>query len=67
MKTIVAVSERGKLVGIHAPPPAGAKASAAILPGKGQKLHELEVEEALIAPERDKELVRMLKRRFRLK
>lgn len=67
MKTIVAISERGRLVGTYEPPPPGQEASASILPGKGQKLHELEVDEALLARGREKELLRVLKRRFRLK
>jgi hypothetical protein len=67
MKTILVLSERGRLLGTFEPPKSSAKAGAALLPAKGQKLQEHEVEDALLAPDREDELLRLLRRRFRLK
>ena len=72
MKTIVAISEGGRLVGTYepaadAPARADQKASATILPGKRQKLHELQIDDGLLSRDREKDLVRLLKRRLRLK
>ena len=62
------MSERGKLVGTLEPPAQDPPENwSQLLALKGQKLHELEVEAALLEPDRAEELARVVKRRFKLK
>jgi hypothetical protein len=68
MSKVIVLSQKGKLVGTWIPPrkaPGKKGPTSAVVAGEGQKIHELEVEDAESAHETG-ELVRLVKKQLKL-